>query len=133
MIWFIIGAIVVFVIFKFANDLNKDKSDLSNSSLNEKFKVVINTLNKNAFSGAGKIERQGSKQLSIYEQNQNQIIFLNYSTGSLEVIWKYKFYEKEIVYKKRFQDARNLSLFEQEKIANIVTSEMIEVVKRHKE
>lgn len=132
MIWTFVILIVGYVIYKFFNSLEQDKDDLNNQKLSEKFSAIINMLNDAAFNGKGDINIEDSRNLNIYENDSNQIVELQYSTGSLSITWKYKYYQKEVVYKKNFPDSRNLSIFEQKSIANRVIDEMKNVVFKHK-
>lgn len=132
MIWFILIAIVLFIVFKFMNDLNKDKYDLQGTTLDEKFKVVVNMLNKAAFDGNGNITKLDSKSFNLYEKGSNQIINFHYGTGTLTITWRYKYFQKEVVHSKDFYETRNLSLFEQQKIADEMIYEMIPIIENHK-
>lgn len=132
MIWTFVILIVGYVIYKFFNSLEEDKDDLNNQKLSEKFNAIINMLNDAAFNGKGDINIEDNRNLNIYENDSNQIIELQYSTGSLSITWKYKYYQKEVVYKKNFPESRNLSIFDQKKIAELVISQMSELIKKHK-
>lgn len=132
MIWFILIVIVLIIIFKFMNDLNKDKYDLQGTSLEEKFKVVVNMLNEGAFNGNGNITKLDNRSFNLYEQGSNQIINFHYGTGTLTITWRYKYFQKEVVHTKDFYETRNLSIFEQQKIAEQMISEMIPIVQNHK-
>lgn len=131
MIWFILIIIVLFIIFKFTNDLNKDKSDLQGITLEEKFSIIVNFLNERAFNGKGKVIKLDNKSFNLYEQGSNNIINFTYGTGTLTITWKYKYFQKEVVYKKDFYQTRNLSLFEQQKIAEQIINEMSVVIENH--
>ncbi len=132
MFWIFILAVVGYILFKFLNDLNKDKYDLEGKSVEEKFNVVVNAINNAAFNGEGKITRLDKRSFNLYQQGSNQIINFQYSTGTLTVTWRFKYFQKEVVHKKDFYDVRNLSLFEQQKIADRMIGEMVEVVENHK-
>ena len=127
----IIITIIVIVIFRFISDLNKDNYDLQGKSLAEKFSMVISTINDAAFSGGGRVISINKRQFNLYEEGQNQIVCFGYSTGHLTIIWKYKYYQKEVSYEKIFRDVRNLSLFEQQRIANVMIDEMNLVIAKH--
>ena len=115
------------------NDLNKDKYDLQGTSLDEKFKVVVNMLNDAAFKNQGTITKLDNKSFNLYEQSSNQLINFHYGTGTLTITWRYKYFQKEVVHSKDFYETRNLSLFEQQKLADIMLAEMEQVIKQHKE
>lgn len=135
MIWIIvigIVGIIGFILIKYFSDLNKDKYELQGQSLNEKFAVIVTAINSIAFNGNGKVTLIDKRSFNLYEHGQNQIIFFHYSTGHLTIIWKYKYFQKEIVHEKQFNNVRSLSIFEQQKIADTMIREMEQVVENHK-
>lgn len=73
-------------------------------------------INEAAFNGNGSITVLDKREFCLYEDGQNQIIKFHYSTGHLTIIWKYKYYQKEIVHEKLFSDVRNLSLIQQQNL-----------------
>ena len=131
MIWVIIIGIVVFVLFRFFNDLNKDNYDLNGQSLSEKFQFTVESLNDAAFRGQGSVTTLDKRSFNLYEDGSNQIIHFVYSTGHLTITWKYKYFQKEVIHEKQFNNVRNLSLFEQQKMAEIMIKEMSIVVANH--
>ena len=56
-----------------------------------------------------------------------------YNQGTLTIIWKYKYFQKELIHEKSFLNMRNLSIFEQEKIAEGFILEMNYKIEKHKE
>jgi hypothetical protein len=132
MIWIIVIGIVGFILFRFFSDLNKDNADLQGQSLPEKFAVIVSSINEVAYGGMGKVTTLDKRSFNLYQDGQNQIINFQYGTGHLTITWKYKYFQKEIVHEKQYNNVRNLSLFEQQKIADNIISEMEQVVENHK-
>ena len=132
MIWVVVIGIVGFILIRFFSDLNKDNADLQGQSLTEKFAVIVSSINEAAFGGMGKVITLDKRSFNLYQDGQNQIINFQYGTGHLTITWKYKYFQKEIVHEKQYNDVRNLSLFEQQKIADNMISEMEQVVENHK-
>lgn len=132
MIWIIVIAVVGFILFSFLKDVGKDNTDLKNTDLKDKFNIVVNELNKEAFSGKGQITKIDTRSFNLYEPGQNQTIQFQYGTGHLTITWRYKYYQKEIVHEKTYSDVRNLSLFEQQKISDDMIKQMQIVIERHK-
>ena len=132
MIWVIVIGVILFFLFRFLNDYNKDNYDLSGQTLSEKFKIIVNMLNKFAFNGQGKITKHDKREFNLYRDKENQIIHFIYGTGNLTIIWKYKYFHKEVVHERTFYDVRNLSLFEQQEIGETMIEEMKQVVAKHK-
>ncbi len=132
MFWILFIVVVCYILFKFLNDLNKDKYDLEGKSLQEKFNIIVSAINNEAFNGEGEVTRLDKRSFNLYQQGSNQIVNFQYSTGTLTITWRFKYFQKEVVHKKDFYDVRNLSLFEQQKIADRMIEEMAEKVENHK-
>lgn len=124
MIWTILIIIVVFIAIRFAMEAFKDKDDLQSISLDEKFKTIVNSINDFAFKGNGKVTVLDKRSFNLYEVGTNQIISFIYSTGHLQIIWKYKYFQEETVVDKMYNDVRNINIFNQQNIAK----EMIEKI-----
>lgn len=124
MFWTIVLIILGIVIFGLFNSRIKDNKDLSEGNIKEKFNVFFYALNESAFSGNGLVTLSNKSTAVIYEKGSNQMITMGYYAGSLNVEWKFKYYQKEIIHNKTFYEVRNLSVFEQEKMANKLISEM---------
>ena len=132
MVWTIVIAIIGIILFRFFTSLSKDNDDLQGRTLSEKFNVIVNMIKEAAFNGDGSVTTLDKREFNLYEDGQNQIIKFQYSTGHLTITWKYKYFQKEIVHERQFNDVRNLSLFEQQKIGEQMIREMAVVVERHK-
>lgn len=130
MAWIFIIGIVVFILFRFFSDVNKDKSDLE-QGLDNKFKYVVKEINSAAFNGEGVIQRNSTREFNLYKQPSNQIIYFHYGTGILTITWRYKYFQKEVVHEKNFYEVRNLSVFEQQNIAFQMIKEMAVVIEKH--
>lgn len=133
MIWTIVIIGIAFILIKFIVELSKDKDDLKGQTLDEKFNVIINMLNETAFNGRGEITKINNRELNLYEVGTNQLVKFQYSTGSLTIDWRYKYFQKEIVHSRQYNNFRNLSLFEQQKIAKIFIEEGLHKFEAHKQ
>lgn len=131
--FFIFASIILFfLVLIYIKNFNNDQFDLEGTSLEAKFSIIINKLNNVAFRGGGKIKNFDKRQLNIYQEGSNQLIQFSYSTGSLSITWKYKYFQKEVIYSKTFDNVRNLSVFEQGQIADSMINQMSNVVEKHK-
>jgi hypothetical protein len=131
MIWIIVIAIIGYFLIRFIIDLKKDDYDLQSQTLSEKFQFLVDALNEAAFNGMGTVTTLDKRSFNLYQTGQNQIINFMYSTGHLTITWKYKYFQKEVVHEKIFNNVRNLSIFEQQRIAEIMVSEMAVVISNH--
>ena len=133
MSWLIIILLVGSVIvFNFAKDVSKDNYDLQSQTVDQKFAVLTSAINDFAFNGRGTITRLDKRSYNLYEDGKNQIIHFFYSTGHLTITWRYKYYQKEVVHEKQFINVRNLSVFQQQDIAERMILEMNQVIYNHK-
>lgn len=133
MIWIVLIGILSFVGIKFFTALTKDNDDLQNQTLAQKFSVIVNIINQATFNGEGKITSLNKREFNLYKEDENQIIKFYYSTGNLTITWKYKYFQKEVVHDKQLDNVRNLSIFDQERIANNLVTEMVTIVGNHKQ
>ncbi len=127
-----IGIIFIISLFKFNSNLKEDKKELSVEPLEEKFQIITNILNEQAFLGKATIIKKGNREYELFEKGSNQLINFHYSTGHLTITWKYKYYQKEIIHTKQYDNVRNLSIFQQGNIANDMIKEMNVIVENHK-
>jgi hypothetical protein len=132
MIWIIVIGIIGFLLFSFLTSLNKDNDDLQGQNLSEKFKIIVNMINDVAYNGNGSITAIDKREFNLYQDEKNQIIKFQYGTGHLTITWKYKYFQKEIVHQRQFNNVRNLSIFEQQKIGEQMINEMEIIVAQHK-
>jgi hypothetical protein len=132
-IWIIAVFIIAYIIIRFSMALNKDKSELKDQALDQKFKGMVTMINQYAFNGEGTVFYLDKREFNLYRENANQIVKFQYSTGQLTITWKYKYYHQEVVLQKDFNNARNMSLAEQERLASRVIDEMKTIVKNHQQ
>jgi hypothetical protein len=111
---------------------SKDREDLQWQTLDQKFSVIVDIINNFAYEGMGSVTILDKREFNLYKDEENQIIKFLYGTGHLTIIWKYKYFQKEVIYKRQFTDVRNLSIFEQKKIADQIIAEMSHVIEKHK-
>ena len=128
----IIGIIFVVVIYCFLMALNKDNNDLQGKSLSEKFKFIVKVLNEYAFNGQGEVIALEQWAFNLYVEDSNQIIQFYYRTGNLTIQWRYKYFQQEVVHSRQFNEVRNISIAQQQKIAESLIREMQIVVANHK-
>lgn len=133
MIWFVIIGIIILGIGSIAIKTSKDSEDLAGTTLDNKFNVLVNMLNQAAFNGEGTVRYVDKKLFNLYPQSSsNQLIEFLYSQGMLSITWKYKYFQKEMVFRKNLLNVRNLSLFDQERIGRALIEEMEFKVNEHK-
>ena len=129
MIIFIIGIIL----FPFLHEVSKDRKDLYDQTLDEKFKTIVNVLNKSVFDLKGKVTRVNKREFNLFYSGLcYQRIYFFYSTGHLTIIWKFKYFQMEVVHERVFYDVRHTNADTQQRIGEVMIKEMIQVVENHK-
>ena len=131
MTWIFIILLVFAIFGKFFWDFSKDNDDLQNQPLHEKFGVIVEMINQKAFNGLGTISKFDKREFNLYQDMQNQIIKFQYSTGNLTITWRFKYFQKEVVHERQFNNVRNLSLFEQQHIGEQIIREMNYLIEEH--
>ena len=131
MIWVFVIAVVVFILFSFAKDAGKDNEDLRGISLAEKFEILVYNLNQAAFGGNAQTVSLDKRSFNLAQQGKNQLIQFQYGTGNLTITWRYKYFQKEVVHEKTYNDVRNISTFQQQNMAENLIMEMEEVMRSH--
>lgn len=133
MIWVIVVVIVLYLLYRFFSAYHRDNYDLQSQSLSEKFKFITDVINEYAFKGKGTVHVLDKRSFNLYKEDENQIIHFTYATGNLTITWKYKYFQKEVVHERQFDDVRNISVFIQQKIATEMMADMEAKVQKHKE
>lgn len=132
MIWTLIILTILVIIIKFSLEKSKDKDDLHGRTLDEKFSTFVSSINNAAFNGSGYIKALDERSFNLCKNGENQIINFFYGTGHLTITWRYKYYQKEVKHERQFNHVRNLSVFEQQRLADSYIMEMYGIVEKHK-
>lgn len=112
---------LAFIFVPFTRQLVKDKEELSRNPINKKFEILVGAINEFMLDGKGEVtlfDDDPRLMNLMSEDKRNMLIQFYYSTGNLTITLNYKFFQKELVYKKQFFGLRNLSAFMQRDIAN---------------
>jgi hypothetical protein len=131
MLIFIILLVIFFLIKTVISNQN-DKQTLKETSIQDKFRIIINKVNSEAFAGRGSITKIDWQSFMLGQIESNQIITFIYSHRNLSIEWKYKYFQKEMNFNRSFSNVDNLSLFGQEKIAQNLITEFNRAIENHK-
>ncbi len=133
MFWIILIILLTgYISIRYFFSYNKDIEDLHGQTLAEKFNLIVKEINNAAFDRNGVVTSVDYREFNLYEEGKNQIVNFQYVTGHLNITWEYKYFQKEIIHKKQFDNVRNLSIFEQQNIGTRMVHEMAEIVESHK-
>jgi len=128
----LIIVIIIIILLSYRKNLNADKHELKSIPLEDKFKIIRKLLNDHYFNGNASVSIVDQRSFNLYQKPSNKIITFNYSTGILTITLRFKYFEKEMVSKKDFDSARNLSLFEQQTIAERFIKHSDQLIGLHK-
>ncbi|WP_312133177.1 hypothetical protein [Empedobacter sp.] len=135
---YIIPIIVVVIFFivkkimQYNKELKLDKEELINQNIYEKFKVLMDGFNSYCFNGTGKVNVLDDKNANVYQEGSNQIVMFLYNAGMLTVVWKYKYFQNEMVYERNFPDARNATEIGLKSALKVMIEEFNERLVEHK-
>ncbi len=135
----IIAIVIGVVVFKFIGDfiryykeqMQEDREELSLTSVEDKFSIIVNGLNEYCYKGEGQITKFNKGAFNLYKRGSCQIISFQYLGGALRVIWRFKYFQQEMIYKKEFLNARVIDDEWQEKALRTLISEFLERYKIH--
>ena len=101
----LVVCVLLFLVMPFLKALLKDKRELRERPLSDRFSVFYEIVNLHLMAGQGKlIPVEGDpRSLNLFaERHPNMLIQTYYSTGSLTVRFKYKYFQKELVKEENF-------------------------------
>jgi len=116
----LIITLAALIFLPFSKALMKDRQELESNPMEQKFNILISRINKLLMGGAGEvIKTSDPRQMNLFDENHaNMIIRFYYSTDSLSIELKYKYYQVELVKKMQFDDMRHAESFRQTDVAN---------------
>lgn len=126
MIWFIILAVVVYILYRFLSALNKDNQELESLSLADKFGFLVDELNRRAFDSEAVVHMRDKRSFCLHLKGGNQIIEFFYSTGHLTIQWKFTFtvFGNEVIFERQINDVRSLEERSQIALANSILNDV---------
>lgn len=132
----IILLILAAIILPFTRDMMKDKVELAQNPINEKFKTLIAHINEGLMNGNGELTLfdDDPKLANLLDPNHpNMIVRFWYTTGSLTIELGYKYYQKEVTMKKQYHGLRNVTLFQQKDIAYDFVKQAQQTISSHRQ
>ena len=116
----LIITLAALIFLPFSKALMKDRQELESNPMEQKFNILISRINKLLMGGFGEIIKTSDpRQVNLFDENHaNMIIRFYYSTGTLSIELKYKYFQVELVKKMEFHDMRHAESFRQTDVAN---------------
>jgi hypothetical protein len=129
----LIVTIMALVFLPFSRALMQDRRELESNPLDRKFEILIGRINSLMMGGLGKvIKTQDPRQVNLFsDDSSNMIIQFYYSTGTLTIILKYKYFHVELVKQLEFHQMRQAETFRQQDVANHFVEEARIAIKQH--
>lgn len=133
---FIATGLILYAVFRkylqYKKEQRLDDEELKSQNIYDKFKPLLDGLNNYCFNGKGKISILDNKNANIYQEGENQILLFQYNAGMLTIVWKYKYFQNEMVYERNFSDARKATEIGMKSALNIIIEEFNEQLSVHK-
>ncbi|MDY3338251.1 hypothetical protein PG279_03535 [Riemerella anatipestifer] len=127
-VWVITVLIISFLVIK---SFMKFKHSIEDENIKDKFSVLIDGLNNYCYQGKGEITKISKQSLNIYKKGSCQIVNLYYSKGTLTVIWKFKYFQQEMIYNKNFTNIKDVDEEWQLNALKIIIPEFLEQYAEH--
>jgi hypothetical protein len=129
--------VLALIILRFAKDLMTDIIDLRKRPIEDRFKILIDEINKAILDGKGKTEYPIANDKRLLElrsdDKKNYLIEFDYSTGNLTIHLKYLYLQKELNAKVPFYHVRDVDYFTQKRMANEFIQKMRVAIAKHQE
>lgn len=130
----LIITLLAMIFLPFSRALMKDRSELHENPMEKKFNILITRINDLLMNGQGEVVKfkDDPRMLNLFDDNHaNMIINFYYSTGSLTITLKYKYYHVELVKKMQFDNMRQAETFRQQDVANHFCEEASIAIRQH--
>lgn len=130
----LIITLLAMIFLPFSRALMKDRSELHENPMEKKFNILITRINDLLMNGKGEVVKfkDDPRSLNLFDHNQaNMIINFYYSTGSLRITLKYKYYHVELIKNMQFDNMRQAETFRQQDAANHFCEEALIAIRQH--
>lgn len=129
----LIITLAALIFLPFSKSLMKDRLELESNPMEQKFNILISRINKLLMDGGGEIiKTSDSRQVNLFDEDHaNMIIRFYYSTGTLSIELKYKYFQVELMKKMEFHDMRQAESFRQADVANHFAEEAHAAIVAH--
>lgn len=130
----LIITLLAMIFLPFSRALMKDRTELHENPMEKKFNILITRINDLLMNGQGEVVKfkDDPRMLNLFDDNHaNMIINFYYSTGSLTITLKYKYYHVELVKKMQFDNMRQAETFRQQDVANHFCEEASMAINQH--
>lgn len=133
----LILVVLFLLIYPFLGALIKDRRELADTTLEEKFPFFYKTISEGLFSGKGVVHQlpdnpRAVNMMSSDPNCQNMIVHFLYSTGDMIIELGFKYYQQELRFQHTAYNLRQGSVFVQKDLANAFVEVALRRIYEHK-
>ena len=134
----LILVVLFLLLYPFLGALIKDKRELADTKLADKFPIFFKTISNGLFDGLGKIHEfdddpRALNMMSTDPLRQNLIVHFLYSTGHMIMEVGYKYFQQEMCFQYTAKNIREGSIFTQKDLANAFVAVTQQKIREHQE
>ena len=134
MIWWItILSIICLVLYLVYRAIRRDRNDLKQKSMFDRFYIIINAINNEAFEGKGQVGMTEDNIVTIYKDKAKQSIHLKYMLSDLHIVWFYKYHSKEITIAEVIRKNEIPNIFMQKAVISMIIQKVRTKKKIHRD
>ncbi len=132
----LIFVVLFLLVYPFLGALIKDKRELADTKLADKFAIFFKTISNGLFEGYGKIHEfddnpRAVNMMSTDPMSQNMIVHFLYSTGNMIIEVGYKYFQQELRFQYTAKGLRDGSSFTQKDQANSFVAFAQQKIREH--
>ena len=131
--WIIILSIICLVLYLVYWLKVRDKKDLEQKSMFDRFYIIINAINNEAFEGEGQVGITKDNIVTVYKDKAKQSIHLKYMLRDLHIIWFYEYHSKQITIANVIRKEEIPNLFMQKAVISVIIQKVRAKKKTHRE
>ena len=133
----LILVVLFLLIYPFLGALIKDKRELADTTLEEKFPFFFKTISEGLFAGKGVVHQfpdnpRAVNMMSSDPNHQNMIVHFMYSTGNMMMELGFKYYQQELRFQHTAYNLRDGSVFVQKDLGNAFVEIATKKIYEHK-
>lgn len=133
----LIFVVLFLLIYPFLGALIKDKRELVDTTLEEKFPFFFKTISEGLFAGKGVVHQfpdnpRAVNMMSSDPNHQNMIVHFMYSTGNMMMELGFKYYQQELRFQHTAYNLRDGSVFVQKDLGNAFVEIATKRIYEHK-
>ena len=134
MIWWVILLSIISLVLYFVYWLRvRDRKDLKQKSMLDRFYIIIKSLNREVFEGKGEVGITKNNIVIIYKDRDKESIHLKYMLGDLHIIWFYKYHSKQITITEVIRKNEISNIFMQNMVISMIIQKARDKKKIHRE